>query len=141
MFAFIISRLLQAVPVLLVVGLIAYAMFTFVGDPVTIMLGQQLCSLLLRGLGLPAAEADIIAAQAAHDVLVNYFPTQQVPLDTRLAASLAAIPNGQPKTDGIAAGTAAAAHIIALRASDGAAPNTTYPGPVTISPAAWRSCM
>ena len=41
MFAFIISRLLQAVPVLLVVGLISFAMFAFVGDPVTIMLGQD----------------------------------------------------------------------------------------------------
>lgn len=39
--AFILSRLLQAVPVLLIVGLIAYAMFAFVGDPVTIMLGQD----------------------------------------------------------------------------------------------------
>jgi peptide/nickel transport system permease protein len=38
---FIISRLLQAIPVLLVVGLIAYAMFAFVGDPVLIMLGQD----------------------------------------------------------------------------------------------------
>ena len=41
MLAFIISRLLQAVPVILVVGLIAFAMFAFVGDPVTIMLGQD----------------------------------------------------------------------------------------------------
>ena len=39
MIAFIISRVLQAVPVLLVVGFIAFAMFSFVGDPVTIMLG------------------------------------------------------------------------------------------------------
>jgi peptide/nickel transport system permease protein len=41
MFAFIISRLLQAIPVLLVVGFISFAMFAFVGDPVTIMLGQD----------------------------------------------------------------------------------------------------
>jgi len=41
MLAFILSRLAQAVPVLLVVGLIAFAMFKFVGDPVTIMLGQD----------------------------------------------------------------------------------------------------
>lgn len=41
MFAFVLSRVLQAVPVVLVVGLIAYAMFAFVGDPVTIMLGQD----------------------------------------------------------------------------------------------------
>src|SRR4051812_10526185 len=41
MFALILSRLLQAIPVLLIVGLIAFAMFKFVGDPVTIMLGQD----------------------------------------------------------------------------------------------------
>ena len=32
---------MQAIPVLLVVGVIAYAMFAFVGDPVLIMLGQD----------------------------------------------------------------------------------------------------
>ena len=41
MLAFIVSRILQAVPVILVVGLIAFAMFAFVGDPVTIMLGTD----------------------------------------------------------------------------------------------------
>jgi len=40
-FAFIMSRVLQAVSVVLVVGLIAYAMFAFVGDPVTIMLSTD----------------------------------------------------------------------------------------------------
>ena len=41
MLAFVISRILQAIPVLLVVGFIAFAMFAYVGDPVTIMLGQN----------------------------------------------------------------------------------------------------
>jgi peptide/nickel transport system permease protein len=41
MLAFVISRILQAIPVLLVVGFIAFAMFAYVGDPVTIMLGQD----------------------------------------------------------------------------------------------------
>ncbi len=41
MIPFIVARLLQAIPVLLIVGLIAYAMFAFVGDPVLIMLGQD----------------------------------------------------------------------------------------------------
>jgi peptide/nickel transport system permease protein len=41
MIAFVIMRLLQAIPVLLVVGFISFAMFAFVGDPVTIMLGQD----------------------------------------------------------------------------------------------------
>jgi peptide/nickel transport system permease protein len=38
---FVLSRVLQAVPVLLAVGFIAFAMFAFVGDPVTMMLGQD----------------------------------------------------------------------------------------------------
>ncbi len=41
MIAFILVRIVQAVPVVLIVGLIAYAMFAYVGDPVTIMLGQD----------------------------------------------------------------------------------------------------
>jgi len=41
MLAFIVSRTLQAVPVLLVIGFISFAMFAYVGDPVTIMLGQD----------------------------------------------------------------------------------------------------
>ena len=39
MVAFILSRIAQAIPVLMAVGFIAFAMFAFVGDPVTIMLG------------------------------------------------------------------------------------------------------
>ncbi|HUB13126.1 MAG TPA: ABC transporter permease [Acetobacteraceae bacterium] len=41
MLAFILSRILQAIPVLLVVGFIAFAMFAYIGDPVASMLGQD----------------------------------------------------------------------------------------------------
>ena len=41
MSGFILSRVLQAIPVLLVVGFIAFALFSYVGDPVTILLGQD----------------------------------------------------------------------------------------------------
>jgi peptide/nickel transport system permease protein len=41
MFGVIGSRLLQAIPVLLVVGFIAFALFAYVGDPLSIMLGQD----------------------------------------------------------------------------------------------------
>src|SRR3984893_12795395 len=41
MFAFIMSRLLQAIHVLLAVAFISFAMFAYVGDNVTIMLGQN----------------------------------------------------------------------------------------------------
>ncbi|MCR0985506.1 ABC transporter permease [Roseomonas populi] len=39
--AFILSRILQAIPVMLAVALIAFALFAFVGDPIATMLGQE----------------------------------------------------------------------------------------------------
>ncbi|MGG5820824.1 ABC transporter permease [Falsiroseomonas sp. HW251] len=54
--AFIISRVLQALPVMLAVALISFAMFAYVGDPVAIMLGQDYTQAqrdaLIRDLGL-----------------------------------------------------------------------------------------
>ena len=41
MFAFIVRRLIQAVGVMLAVALLAFILFQYVGDPVTIMLGQD----------------------------------------------------------------------------------------------------
>ena len=41
MLAFTIRRFFQAFVVLLVVGLVAFSMFRFVGDPVENMLGQE----------------------------------------------------------------------------------------------------
>ncbi len=41
MFAFIVRRLLQSLGVMLVVALLAFVLFQFVGDPVSIMLGQD----------------------------------------------------------------------------------------------------
>ena len=41
MIAFIIRRLLQALLVLLIVGLIAFSLFRFVGDPIASMVGQE----------------------------------------------------------------------------------------------------
>ncbi len=41
MIAFVISRLLQSILVMLTVAFIAFALFTFVGDPILIMLGQD----------------------------------------------------------------------------------------------------
>jgi peptide/nickel transport system permease protein len=41
MLGFIASRILQAIPVLLVVGFIAFALFDYVGDPISSLLGQD----------------------------------------------------------------------------------------------------
>jgi PAP2 superfamily len=81
-------------------------------------------------VGRAGASQDAAAAQAAHDVLVSIFPASQAQLDQQLAASLAVVPNGQPKTAGIATGQAAAAGMLALRANDGSFPPKFYtPGP------------
>jgi membrane-associated phospholipid phosphatase len=84
------------------------------------------------------ASPEAAAAQAAHDVLASYFSKSQTTLDNQLAASLALIPDGQAKTDGIATGQAAAAAMIALRANDGSSPaQFKTPGPPV--PGEWQA--
>jgi hypothetical protein len=79
------------------------------------------------------ASADAAAIAAAHAVLLNYFPGSATALNAARASSLATIPNGQAKDDGIATGEAAAAAMILLRANDGSAPPQFFvpapPGP------------
>ena len=66
----------------------------------------------------PDASRDAAVAAAAYGVLENYFPMEAT-LDGKIrCSSLAAIPDAPAKTAGIAVGQAAAAEIIALRASD-----------------------
>jgi hypothetical protein len=81
----------------------------------------------LRGLVFQGASPEAAVATAAHHVLVDQFnqllayghPSQQAALDAAYAASLALIPNGPAKSQGIAAGAAAAAAVLSLRANDG----------------------
>jgi hypothetical protein len=91
-----------------------------------------------RRSSLGAATA--AAVQAAHDVLINYFntPANVAVLDSLLATNLAEIPDGPDKSEGIAAGSASAADIIALRANDGSSPNVSYGGPATITVGAYQ---
>lgn len=60
------------------------------------------------------------AATAAYEVLVNQIPAAKAMLDSCLAVSLATVPEGNAKTQGIEIGKKAAAAIIALRQNDGA---------------------
>jgi len=58
--------------VLLVIGAAQAMLARVIGEPspsVAAVITQQLCAMLLRGLGLAAAEADGIAARAVHEVL------------------------------------------------------------------------
>ncbi len=73
-----------------------------------------------------SASKEAAVATAAYRVLVTLFPSQQAFLDSSYAASLSSIPDGAPKTDGIAVGEQAAQSILALRANDGREANIPY---------------
>ena len=86
----------------------------------------------------PGASPDAAAIQAAYRVLSTYFPASAFTLDAERANSLASIPDGQAKTDGIATGEAAALAMIALRANDGSSPpQFKIPGPPV--PGEWQA--
>jgi PAP2 superfamily len=92
----------------------------------------------LGTVGAPyGASSEAAAITAAHGVLVTYFPTQAATLNARRDASLAAIPDGQAKTDGIAVGTAAAAAMVADRTGDGSAP-PLFHLPANSDPYEWQ---
>lgn len=65
------------------------------------------------------ASQDSAAASAAHEVLAALYPKFQAMLDEQLQQSLASIPDGADKSEGIAVGKAVADEILALRGNDG----------------------
>src|SRR5262245_27311009 len=83
------------------------------------------------------ASPEAAAIAAAHRVLRTYFPASAAALDAARAASLAVIPDGQAKDDGIATGEAAAAAMILLRTGDGSSPLTFFV-PTTTGPGIWE---
>ena len=92
----------------------------------------------------PNASKEAAAASGAHAVLVRVYPEQAAELDKALEASLSAITDGAPKTQGIQIGQQAGAMILAERSNDGAdAPNNYRPFTVagkyvpTVLPIGW----
>jgi hypothetical protein len=88
----------------------------------------------------PGASAEAAAVEAAYQVLNTYFLASHTTLIAARTNSLASIPDGQSKTDGIATGDAAAAALIALRANDGSSPpQVKIPGPPV--PGEWQATL
>jgi hypothetical protein len=86
----------------------------------------------------PGASAEAAAIEAAYQTLSTYFPGSASTLFTERTNSLAPIPDGQPKSDGIATGDAVAWAMIALRAKDGSSPpQFKVPGPPV--PGEWQA--
>jgi hypothetical protein len=89
----------------------------------------------------PGTNVRAAIAQAAHDTLVYAWPSQTTTFDNQLAAELAAIPDGQSKSNGIDLGQGAAASIINLRSHDGSEQAEPHYGVEFIAsdePGKWR---
>lgn len=87
--------------------------------------------------GPEGASADAAAVAAAHDTLAWLLPAQQNFLAGKQAESLAAIPDGTAKDDGLAIGRAAAAAMIANRTNDGSQTPMFYT-PSSTAPYEWQ---
>lgn len=74
----------------------------------------------------PDASQEAATASAAHEVLVGLYPKFQATLDSELQESLAQIPDGPNKDQGIGVGQIVADQILALRSNDG---SNAQPGP------------
>jgi hypothetical protein len=84
------------------------------------------------------ASTGAAVAAAAHRVLAHYLPAQAPTiLDPAYASSLATIPAGQARDDGIALGEQVAAQLIAQRADDGFRAAVTYTPPSPPIPGVW----
>jgi PAP2 superfamily len=84
------------------------------------------------------ASAQAGVAAAAHRVLLHYLPAQAAGIiDPAYAASLAALPDNQATTDGIAVGEQVAGLWIAQRAGDGFRAPVTYTPPDPPIPGVW----
>jgi PAP2 superfamily len=83
---------------------------------------------LVRLSGAPRdASQEAAAAAAAHEVLVALYPAFKTTLDAQLQQSLAQIPDGNGKTEGVQIGQDVADRILAARSNDGSnAPPIPY---------------
>lgn len=92
------------------------------------------------------ASAEAATAASAHRVLLSLYPAQAVKFNEAYTSSLAKIPDGKSKNDGIAIGQQVADQIITLRSTDGASKVVSYtpktePGSWVPTPPAFASAL
>jgi hypothetical protein len=87
---------------------------------------------------VPDASPQAAVAAAAHRVLVHYLPAQAPTIiDPAYVTSLATIPDGQAKTNGVAVGESVAQLLIAQRSGGGFRAPVTYTPPNPPIPGKW----
>ncbi|WP_329391235.1 vanadium-dependent haloperoxidase [Streptomyces sp. NBC_01716] len=89
-----------------------------------------------RARGPSTASPEAAAVTAAHRVLLTYFPASRARLDSAYAGSLAKIPEGSAKSQGVAFGKRAADHLVELREGDGRFAPVKFTA--TPAPGVWR---
>lgn len=89
-----------------------------------------------RDRGASTASPEAAATTAAHDVLLTYFPASKPRLDSAYADSLAAIPAGRAKDQGVTFGKHAAERLVELREADGRFADVPFTKPP--APGVWR---
>lgn len=86
----------------------------------------------------PGASPDAATIAAAHRTLVTLYPGSATALNDSRTASLATVPDGPAKDDGIAVGEAAAVAMLLLRANDGSAQAASVPYTPGTNPGDWQ---
>lgn len=94
----------------------------------------------------PGASIDAAAAAAAYGVLIKLYWTQTPAFDVALEGSLAAIPDGPARADGMAIGNEVAETLMALRKDDRSNATVTYtpksdPGVYQLTPPAFAPAV
>jgi hypothetical protein len=82
------------------------------------------------------ASSEAAIAAAAYTTLKSYFPDQSDALTAQYNCALLLLPD-TGRADGVAAGTAVANQLIALRANDGHGANVPYTYPTVPTPGVW----
>lgn len=80
----------------------------------------------INGVATSGGDTRAATAVAAHTLLVAINPAKTAEYDAALNASLALVPDGAAKANGMATGAAVAAATLALRAGDGSTAVSTY---------------
>jgi hypothetical protein len=80
----------------------------------------------VTGVATPGGDTRAATAVAAYNMLVALNPSKIAVYDASLSASLALVPDGAAKTNGIATGTAIATASLAARVGDGSTAVSTY---------------
>ncbi len=109
-------------------------MHVAMSDAINSVQGRYMCYVATVAV-MPGASAEVAAAAAARQILVELFPNQKAIVEGAYEASVKAIPKDRRRVQGVTLGEQVAAAVQANRSADGTSVPDTY-RPIT-SPGVW----